>query len=151
MDAIDRKLINSLQEGLPLEKDPYQIIGQSLGIERTEVAERIKNLLKAGYIRRLGGIFETSAMGYASILIGAHVPENIFPETARYINSFSGVTHNYRRSGALNMWFTFSYRREEEKTSFLKNLQEKFALADFREFPKRRNFKLRVFFDLAGR
>jgi DNA-binding Lrp family transcriptional regulator len=151
MDAIDRNLINSLQEGLPLAKDPYQITGQSLGIERAEVLERIKNLLEAGYIRRLGGIFETSAMGYTSILIGAHVPENIFPETARYINSFSGVTHNYRRTGFLNMWFTFSCQRKEEKAILLKNLQEKFALAVFREFPNLHNFKLRVFFDMTGR
>ncbi len=151
MDIIDMKLINRLQEGLPLEKDPYNLIGQNLGIERAEVLHRIKNLLREGYIRRLGGIFEARAMGYTSVLIGAHVPEDIFQEAALYINTFKGVTHNYRRSGFINMWFTFSVRSEEEKALFLKYLQEKFSLDNLWEFPNLRNFKLRVFFDMEGR
>ena len=151
MDSIDRKLLNTLQEGLPLKKDPYGIIADELGIDHSEVLDRIKALISAGYIRRLGGTFNTRAMGYESVLVGAHVPETIFHEVALHINAFSGVTHNYRRSSFLNMWFSLSILKEEEKPLLLNSLKEKFALTDVFEFPNLKSFKLRVFFDMESR
>ena len=44
MDAIDINLVNLLQEGLPLERDPYGIIARQLEITRSEVLKRIKEL-----------------------------------------------------------------------------------------------------------
>ena len=41
MDPVGRKLVNLLQEGLPLEKDPYGILARELGVSREEVASSI--------------------------------------------------------------------------------------------------------------
>lgn len=151
VDLIDMKLMNRLQEGLPLEKDPYHIIAVNLGIGKSEVLLRIKELISAGYIRRLGGAFDPKTMGYTSILIGANVPEAVFQKVVQYINTVKGVTHNYRRSGFLNMWFTLSVKNLEEKELFLKSLQEDFLITDIFEFPNKRNFKLHVFFDMEDK
>ena len=150
MDATDRKLMNILQQGLPLRQDPYAGIGAALGLTRQEVTARIGALLKAGYIRRLGGMFDTVAMGYSSLLVGMSVPETLFADVARFVNACSGVTHNYRRNAALNMWFTLTVQHEEEKDAFLASLRQTFGLAEVYEFPKLRNFKLRVFFDMES-
>ncbi len=150
MDALDRKLLNLLQEGLPLEKDPYAIVSRQLGVTRSEVAERIKRLLNEGYIRRLGGTFDSKAMGYESILVGLRASEEQFADVARYVNACPGVTHNYRRSGFLNMWFTLSFCSSAQKEALLQGLRDTFALSDVFEFPKVKSFKLRVFFDMEG-
>ena len=63
MDTIDRRLINLLQKGLPLDKNPYGLLAEELGITRSEVLERICDLSGRGYIRRLGGVFNNSGMG----------------------------------------------------------------------------------------
>lgn len=151
MDTIDRKLINRLQEGLPLEPDPYRLMGNDLGLDRKEVARRVRTLTEAGYIRRLGGTFDSRKMGYASVLIGARVPEDVFSDVADHINAFPGVTHNYRRTGQLNLWFTLCTASATERIQFLNDLKERFGLTELYEFPNLRNFKLQVFFDMEER
>ena len=151
MDTLDRKLMNLLQEGLPLQKDPYAVVAEQLGVTRREITERIEALLREGYIRRLGGAFDTRAMGYTSFLIGLRAPQEQFAEIAQMVNACPGVTHNYRRSGFLNMWFTLSVKSEAEKEAWLQQLREKFSLEDVFEFSKKKNFKLHVFFDMESR
>lgn len=151
MDSINIKLINLLQDGLPLEKDPYDILAKQLDISKSEVLTRIKELYKEGYIRRLGGTFNNAAMGYTSILFGMHVTDDIFDSVAAYVNSFKGVTHNYQRTNFLNMWFTFSFADPAEKEIFLQELQERFEITEIFEFSNLRYYKLNVFFDMEGR
>ena len=148
LDAAGRQLVNLLQEGLPLEKDPYGILAGKLGISRPEVAERVRDLTVSGYIRRVGGIFDPATMGYSSTLVGMRVPEDRFGDVACFVNSMPGVTHNYRREGFLNMWFTLSVAEDSEKETFIKGIRDRFALDHVYEFPRGRHFKLRVFFDM---
>lgn len=151
MDAINTKLINLLQKGLPLEKDPYGILAKQLEISKSEVLARIKELFEAGYIRRLGGTFNNSSLGYTSVLFGMHVPEDIFDTVAAYVNSFKGVTHNYQRSNYLNMWFTFAFANPAEKELLLQGLEERFEITGIFEFSNLKYYKLNVFFDMEGR
>ncbi len=148
LDSVGRKLVNLLQEGLPLEKDPYGIIARDLDISRSEVTERIGALVDGGVILRIGGVFDSAAMGYSSLLVGAAVPGEIFGDAAAFVNSFPGVTHNYRRSGPLNMWFTFASGDPGEIDGLLAALRERFGLSSVYPFPKVKHFKLRVFFDM---
>lgn len=148
MDPLDMKLMNRLQEGLPLELNPYGLIGEELGIPREEVLVRIRALVAQGYIRRIGGAFDTRKMGYSSVLMGAEVPEACFRAVADYVNGFTGVTHNYRRSGVLNMWFTLSTKSPDEKEALLRGLRERFSIEGIYEFPKLKSYKLQVFFDM---
>jgi DNA-binding Lrp family transcriptional regulator len=151
MDATNKKLVNLLQKGLPLEKNPYGTLAAQLEISRSELLARIKDLFQEGYIRRLGGTFNNSCMGYTSLLFGIHVPDDIFDPVAAYVNSFKGVTHNYQRSGKLNMWFTFSFSDPAEKESLIQELKEHFEILEIFEFPNLRNYKLNVYFDLEDR
>lgn len=151
MDDTNIKLMNLLQKGLPLEKNPYGILAAQLEISRSEVLARINDLFQEGYIRRLGGTFNNSAMGYASLLFGVHVPDDIFDPVAAYVNSFKGVTHNYQRNGMLNMWFTFSFSDLAEKEALLQGLRERFHSLEIFEFANLRNYKLNVYFNLEDR
>ena len=148
LDTVSRKLLNLLQEGLPLEKDPYGILALELGISPGEVTERIRALVDGGVIRRIGGVFDSAAMGYSSLLVGASVPEEVFGDVAAFVNSFEGVTHNYRRSGPLNMWFTFASDDPGEIDRLTATLRERFGLSSVYPFPRVKHFKLRVFFDM---
>ncbi len=150
MDTVDRKLINLLQEGLPLEKDPFALLAGKAGISKGEIVERVGVLMRQGLVRRLGGVFDSGAMGYSSLLVGAHVPEGVFEAAARFVNAHPGVTHNYRRGGELNMWFTLCYRRDEERDELLEELRRRFGLERVHPFPRVRSFKLRVFFDMES-
>ena len=150
MDAVDRALLNRLQEGLPLELDPYGVLAAEIGIPRPELLDRIRTLIVSGRIRRLGGVFDASAMGYSGVLVGAEVPEGIYREVAAFVGAIPGVTHNYRRPGFLNMWFTLTTESDDDRERALRSLRTRFCLARVIEFPRIRSFKLRVFFDMEG-
>ncbi len=58
LDDIDRKLINQLQSGFPLASEPYAIVAQQLGIEKSDVVSRLQRLLQEGVLTRLGPMFQ---------------------------------------------------------------------------------------------
>ncbi len=66
VDAIDRRLIAATQAGLPLVPQPYRALGRTLGIGRAEVIARLRRLLDAGAIRRIGAIPNHYALGLAA-------------------------------------------------------------------------------------
>ncbi len=147
----DRKLIDRLQQGLPLELDPYGVIAKELAIPRSEIPARIKELQQAGYIRRLGGVFDAAQMGYRSLLVGAQVLENDIAEVVAALNDHAGVTHNYLRQGRLNLWFTLATATTDEAEIFLDGLKNRFPTMQLYQFPRIKSYKLKVFFPMEER
>ncbi|RCW48158.1 MULTISPECIES: Lrp/AsnC family transcriptional regulator [unclassified Halanaerobium] len=148
MEKIDNKILDSLQTGLKLEASPFQKIAAELGIEAEELLQRIKKLKKEGYIRRLGGVFRSSRLGYKSTLIALEVEEANFYQAAEIINQHSGVTHNYRRDHQLNLWFTLSTTSELERENFLAQIKALPGVKKLYQLPKEKFFKLNVFFKM---
>lgn len=145
MDAIDRKILNLIQEEFPLHKRPYGEIGKQVGIDEKEAMERVQRLKDAGIIRRIGVVFEPKKLDYTSTLCGVHVEEEMLMDVVEAINKNTGVTHNYEREGELNLWFTIITDKAEEIDSFIGDLERKFSLKIYR-FPKRRVFKIKTYF-----
>ena len=106
MDTIDKKLLNLMQNEIPIDKRPFKILGEKLLITENEVLKRVNKLKNEGIIRRIGGIFNSRKIGYTSTLCAAKVPENKIEEVAACINEYDEVTHNYIREDEYNMWFT---------------------------------------------
>ncbi len=150
MDDIDKKLLNKIQQGLPLKEGPFQEVASFLEIEEEEVIDRLQHLRDSGYIRRIGGVFNSSSLGYKSTLIAMNVPENCFYKVVEIVNSHPGVTHNYRRDNRLNLWFTLSTQEEKEKEIFLESIAEKMDIDEVYELPRTKSYKLRVFFDMES-
>jgi DNA-binding Lrp family transcriptional regulator len=148
MEKIDNKILDSLQTGLKLEASPFQKIAAELGIEAEELLQRIKKLKKEGYIRRLGGVFRSSRLGYKSTLIALEVEEENFYQAAEIINQHSGVTHNYRRDHQLNLWFTLSTASELERENFLAQIKALPGVKELYQLPKEKFYKLNVFFKM---
>ncbi len=106
MDQRDRELLGALQGEIPLVSTPYAFIGQSLDMSEKEVIKRTERLRRDGAIRQLAPQFDTRALGYRSCLVAARVDPDRIDEAAEVINAHPGVTQNYRRNNAFNLWFT---------------------------------------------
>lgn len=148
LDVKDRILLNRLQEGLPLVKQPWNEVAEELEMLPEEVLRRLERLKQDGMIRRVGGVFNPSRLGYIGRLYALGVKEELFYNTAAVVNSNKGVTHNYRRRSRLNMWFTLSTRTEEERIDILESIQEAAGGARIYEFPSEQVFKLKVFMNM---
>lgn len=148
MDQLDKKILDKLQDGLKLEASPFQKIAKELGIEAEELLQRVKKLKKDGYIRRLGGVFRSSRLGYKSTLVALELEEENFYQVAEVINQHPGVTHNYRRDHELNLWFTLSTASELDREKFLAQLKAMPGVNELYQLPKEKFFKLNVFFKM---
>lgn len=107
-DDADRELLNALQAGLPLVRDPYRAVGAGIGMPEDEVLARVGVLRAAGIIRQLSAIFDTRALGYESSLVAAKYPDDRLFAAAAIVGGHPGVSHNYRRSHPFNLWFTLA-------------------------------------------
>lgn len=148
MDNTDRELLNLLQEKFPIHKRPFLFFGEQLGISEDEVINRIKMLKENGYIRRIGGIFDSRSLGYFSTLCAISVPAQRIDEISDIINRYSCVTHNYIRSGALNMWFTVIASSREKVDDILEEISKKSQISRVLSFPSDKIYKIKTNFNI---
>ena len=108
LDAVDRRLVNRLQDGLPLAVRPYAVVAVELGISEGELLYRLERLQEAGVLSRFGPLYHAERLGGGLTLAALAVPEADFERVAEAVNAFPEVAHNYRREHALNMWFVLA-------------------------------------------
>ncbi|MGE5397788.1 MAG: AsnC family transcriptional regulator [Chitinophagales bacterium] len=145
MDSIDRRLLNVLQEGLPICPKPYKVLGDTLGITEAECLERVQRLVETNVVRRIGGVFNSSRMGMKSTLCAMEVPAERIDEIALFINGFSEVTHNYVRNNRLNIWFTLTATSQEQLENMVKKIENHCRIKVF-NLPALKTYKIKVAF-----
>jgi DNA-binding Lrp family transcriptional regulator len=128
MDEIDRKIINSLQNGFPVCAAPYQEVAGQLGLTEQELIARLKALLDNGTLTRFGPLYNAEQMGGALTLAAVKAPPDRFDEIAGIINSFPEVAHNYVRSHELNMWFVLATEMPEEILETISAIEQQTGL-----------------------
>lgn len=148
MDATDKALLDIIQTDFPLVPRPYAELGKRLGIPEEEALQRVKNLRKEKIIRRMGANFQSKKLGWVSTLCAAKVPAEKMAEFVALVNAEPGVTHNYEREHAYNIWFTFIGPSREYIQERLDFLQEKTGISII-NLPATRLFKIRVDFKMS--
>ncbi|MBI3929586.1 MAG: Lrp/AsnC family transcriptional regulator [Armatimonadetes bacterium] len=101
-------LLTRLQQGLPLEVRPFQILAREMNSTEGEVLEWVHQLKAERMIRRLSPIYDTRMLGYDSSLVAFVATPERLEETAQRVSEHPGVSHNYERSHGFNLWFTLA-------------------------------------------
>ena len=148
LDDTDKALLNRIQSDFPIAARPFAAIGSELGISEADVLDRIRRLKETGIIRRIGGNFVPGKVGFVSTLCAAKVPPDQVDRFAAVVNRFGGVTHNYERDDAVNIWFTFIAPSREEIRRNLKAISEETGIDEILNLPATKVFKIRAQFDL---
>ncbi|MFO7784452.1 MAG: AsnC family transcriptional regulator [Desulfatiglandales bacterium] len=146
MDDKDRAIINEIQSDFPISKRPYLELGNRLNLSESDVLERVGHLKREGVIRRIGGNFNSRELGFTSTLCAAKVPEEKLDSFVKVVNRFPGVTHNYQRNNAYNVWFTFIAPSMDKIEAALKAVREETGVEDICNLPAVRMFKIKVDF-----
>jgi DNA-binding Lrp family transcriptional regulator len=152
LDDFDRRLLNAMQGAFPIEPRPYAAVASALGVPEERVLTRVRQLIDDRIIRQVTPIYDTRALGYGSMLVAARVdPEHPW-RAAKIVNSHPGVSHNYLRNHAFNMWFTIAVE-EDSKLGLqgtLDVLQELTGAESIRQLPTLKLFKIRMDLEMAG-
>jgi len=123
LDKVDSRIINLLQEGLPIVEAPFAAEAEKLGIAETDLLARLAALKTTGVLSRVGPMFNSSRFGGGLTLCAIAVPESRFDAVAAIINGFVEVAHNYAREHPFNMWFVLATEKEEQVAPILAEIE----------------------------
>jgi DNA-binding Lrp family transcriptional regulator len=151
LDDVDRELLNAVQWDFPLEARPYAALGERLGISEPEVRDRIDRVKNAGVLRQLSAIFDTRALGYTSALVAAKVDADHIDEAAAIINAHPGVSHNYKRNHAYNLWYTIAVPPGASLDEHIDVLHRASGATLTRKLPTLKLYKIGVKLDMTGK
>jgi DNA-binding Lrp family transcriptional regulator len=152
LDDLDKRLLNLMQGRFPLEPRPYAAVAREAGIAEDEALARVQALLDDRIIRQVTPIYDTRALGYASMLVAARVdPEHPW-RAAKVVNEHPGVSHNYLRNHDFNMWFTIAVEEDSRLglQGTLDVLQELTGAESIRQLPTLKLFKIRMDLEMEG-
>jgi DNA-binding Lrp family transcriptional regulator len=151
MDDLDKELLNILQMNLPLTPTPYAAMGEQLGLPEAEVIARVGALKQARVLRQVSAIFDTRKIGYRSSLVAMRVAPERLAQAARVINEHPGVSHNYERNHAFNLWFTVAVPPPSTVEEHVNALHEKAGAEATRILQTLKLFKIGVKLDMTGK
>ncbi len=140
----DSALLDAVQEPLPLVRRPFARIAEAAGLSEQEALERLARLQEQRYLRRLSVLLNGKKLGYTSTLVAAQVPPERVEEAAARISAHPGVSHNYRRDHAYNIWFTLAVPGSRDLSREVETLLDGTGRKDYLLLPAERTFKLRV-------
>ncbi len=139
MDDLDRRIVNTLQDGFPVCERPFRAAAAELGTTEEELIARVDRLLDEGMLTRFGPLFQIERMGGAFTLAAMEVPAERFDEVAGIVNLLPEVAHNYAREHALNMWFVLATEDPEDTAAAVRAIERRTGL-EVLLFPKGREY-----------
>src|SRR3989338_8312351 len=150
MDDLDRKILTEIQRDFPRVTEPFRALGEKLGISGGETLERIKKLKEDQVLRQISAIFDTKSLGYQSTLVAMKFENAQLDQGAEVINQHPGVSHNYRRNDAYNLWFTVAVPPYQSLERTIQKLHELSGALNTLILPTLKLFKIGVKLDLTG-
>ncbi|MEG2140472.1 MAG: siroheme decarboxylase subunit alpha [Bilophila sp.] len=147
LDVLEKRILDIIQADFPLEARPFALIGARLGITEAEALAKVRGLRQRGIIRRLGANFQSAKLGFRTTLCAAKVPPEKLETFIAEVNSHVGVTHNYIRNHAYNVWFSAIGPSWDAVCAMLDGITERTGVAIL-NLPASRVYKIRVDFQM---
>lgn len=158
MTELEQHLLAIIQDAFPLDERPYQVLAEQLGSDEQSVFAAVENLRQSGIIRRIGGVYDSKALGFISRLCAGKVPtattggpdDSALEAFAAAVNVIPAITHNYVRSHKYNVWFTVIAQSEAEIQKIVDDVCANTELHDVHILNATKKFKINTVMKGAG-
>lgn len=101
----DPKLVQALTRGLELKERPYQQIATDLDQPESDVLLRLRRLISANIVKRMGVIVRHRALGWRSnAMVVWNIDEAVTDRVGHTLAGLPGITLCYRRKRAQPDW-----------------------------------------------
>jgi DNA-binding Lrp family transcriptional regulator len=95
---LDIKIIQALQEDLPLSAEPFKEIAEGLEISENLLLEKINSFIEQGIIRRFGAAIRHREAGFtANAMVVWNVEDEHTEKVGKIMAGFPEVSHCYQR------------------------------------------------------
>lgn len=150
-DTFDLRILDALQQDIPLVARPWEAIAARLGIPEPLLLERLGTLSRTGVIRGISPIIESRALGFtAATLVALPVPVERIRNVADIISRYPEVSHNFRRDHRYSLWFTLSAENGQALETLLSEILARtgFSRGEILNLPTVKKIKIDVRFPL---
>jgi len=148
MDHVDKRILDIVQAGIPLEWNPYEALFGGMDIPTSEALERLRKLASVGVLSFIGPIYDTKVCGYRSTLIAMETSPREIDACAAKLAAYPGVSHCYERNHRFNLWSTVAVPPDRTLAEVVRHLAIDCGAHRTIMLPEVKRFKLRVRFDL---
>ncbi len=105
IDSTDRRIIAATQAGLPLVPQPYAAVAQELGLDESELCNRLRAMQDSGIIRRVAVAPNHYALGMlANGMSVWDIEDARVADLGAQVGALDYVSHCYERPRALPDW-----------------------------------------------
>lgn len=146
--AKDRDILQVLTSGLPLASRPYQRVGAALGLVEGDVIRRLKHMLDAGVITRIGAIVRHRAIGWRSnAMVVWDIPDDDVERAATRLAEFPGINLCYQRTRYAEAWpyNLYCMIHAKTRTEALETLHKATQAAGIENYPSQVLFSQRCY------
>lgn len=143
LSAIDKKILNKIQEDIPLVSEPFKALAKDIDISEEKLLERIGELKNKGIIRDYTAGIDHRVLGFKSTLLGLKVPQDKIEILGKELARYSGITHCYQRKGKYNLWVVLIYKNGRLK-KLLRKLNRKIGKENILDLKTMGRFKLKT-------
>jgi len=121
---LEQCLLNNFQKEFPLSSQPFNDIAERLNVDVELVMQTFEKLQSCGAISRVGPVIKPNSIGN-SILAALKVPDDQLIETAKMVNAYPEVNHNYEREHPFNLWFVITAKDKKQLDLVLDDIEKK--------------------------
>ena len=147
LDALDRRIINRLQDGFPICERPFAEVAAELATEEKTLIARVEALLEQGVLSRFGPMYHAEQLGGGLTLAALRVAPEDFARVAEQVNAFPEVAHNYERDHELNMWFVLATETPQAIAGTIRAIEQATGYPVY-NMPKREEFFVGLKFEV---
>ncbi len=147
MDALDRRIVNRLQEGFPIVERPFAAVAAELAVDEATLVERVRRLRDAGTLTRFGPLYHAERLGGGLTLAAMAIAADDFERVAEQVNVFPEVAHNYARDHRLNLWFVLATETPQRIGEVVAEIERVTGYPVY-NLPKRQEFFVGLKFDV---
>ena len=105
LDPTDRALVAALQEGLPLDPEPWNVVAERTGLPIETVMTRLKAMQKTGIIRRIAALPNHYRLGLAANGMTVwDVDDQLADALGHKVGALDFVSHCYLRPRRAPDW-----------------------------------------------
>lgn len=137
LNLLDETIIRRLQQDIPLVEEPFKLIAEELGMEDSELLDKLKYYMEEGILKRIGAVINHREAGFnGNALVVWRVPENRVEEIGRFLASMAEISHCYERESCDN-WDYNIYTMIHGKTRMqceviIRRISNQMELKDFK-------------------
>jgi DNA-binding Lrp family transcriptional regulator len=143
----DNEILETIQDGIPITREPYRDAAEKLGITEKELIERLKDMKNRGVIRRFSANINQRKLGItANAVVVWSIPEQLINSAVTVFLKHSELSHIYERKIVPNRWEYNLYTvvhdyNQESVAQTIEKIADEIGIHSFQVLFSKRRFK----------